>query len=85
MAEPTVNQLDLEPHVTYYPDTQTLWVKSGRPLGDGETVARNVVVFYDRERPDEVVAVCIEMWAETVLEPFVDAILEKHSVSLGPS
>ena len=78
MAESIVGQDVPEAKVTYYPDEGILYVENGRPFGEGETIAKNVVVFYDRENRCEVVGVCIEFGAEVVLKPFVDAILAKH-------
>ena len=83
MAKSIVNQDVPEPIVTYYPDEGTLYVENGKPFGDGETIAKNVVVFYDRENQSKVVGVCIELGADVVLKPFVDAILAEHGVSLG--
>ena len=53
---------------------------NGKPFGDGETIAKGLVVFYDRENESEVVGLCIEFDAETVLKPFVNAILAKYGV-----
>jgi uncharacterized protein YuzE len=84
MAEPIINHWDPDPledpATEYFPDTGTLYVDNGKPFGEGETIARNLVVFYDRENENEVVGMMIDH-AETVLKPFVDAILAKHGVS----
>ena len=69
-----------EPIVTYHPEDGVLYIETGRPFGDGETIAKNVVIFYDRENESEVVGLCIEIGAETILKPFVDAILAEHGV-----
>ncbi len=69
-----------EPIVTYYPESGYLYIETGRPFGDGETIARNVVIFHDRENESEVVGLCIGWEAEYILKPFVDAILAKHGV-----
>ncbi len=82
MAKPDTNQIP-EPVVTYYPEEGYLYIETGRPFGDGETIARNVVVFYDREDETRVVGVCIEMEAEAILKPFVDAILARHGIVTG--
>ena len=82
MAESSANHFP-EPVVTYYPEEGYLYIETGRPLGDGETIARNVVVFYDREDENRVAGICIEMGAEAVLKPFVDAILSKHGIIQG--
>ena len=69
-----------EPIVTYHPEDGVLYIETGRPFGDGETIAKNVVIFYDRENQSQVVGLCIEIGAETILKPFVDAILAEHGV-----
>ena len=84
MAKSAKSMMDQDvpdPIVTYYPDEGVLYVETGKPFGEGETIAKNVVVFYDRENKCEVVGVCIEFGADVVLKPFVDAILAKHGVS----
>ena len=80
MTQPIVNHQENEPEVKYYADTQTLCITNGRPLGEGDDVCKDVVAFFDRENPSEVVGVTIEC-AEEVLKPFVDAILAKHGVT----
>ena len=82
MAESNASQLP-EPVVTYYPEEGYLYIETGRPFGDGETIARNVVVFYDREDESRLAGICIEMGAEAVLKPFVDAILARHGIAPG--
>ena len=49
-------------------------------MGEGDDVCKDVVAFFDKESPSEVVGVTIEC-AEEVLKPFVDAILAKHGVT----
>jgi uncharacterized protein YuzE len=66
--------------VKYYPDTDTLCITNGKPLGEGDDVCKDVVAFFDKENPSEVVGLTIEC-AEWVLKPFVDAILAKHGIS----
>ena len=80
MAESIMNHQESEPRVKYYPETETLYITNGKPFGEGDSVAKDVVVFYDREKECEVVGLYIEC-AELVLKPFVDAILAKHGVS----
>ena len=80
MAESSMNYQEAQPLVKYYPDTETLYVTNGKPLGEGDNVAKDVVVFYDQENECEVVGLYIEC-AELVLKPFVDAVLAKHGVS----
>ncbi len=80
MAESTMNHQESEPLVKYYPETETLYITNGKSLGEGDNVAKDVVVFYDKEHECEVVGLYIEC-AELVLKPFVDAILAKYGVS----
>ncbi len=68
-----------EPVVKYFPETQWLWIDSGKPLGEAETIANGVVVFYNKADPTQAEGVRIE-FAEDVLKPFVDAILAKYGV-----
>lgn len=76
-------EIDILPKaaVKYWAADQVLEIYNGKPLGDGEEIAQFITVFYDRECEDEVVAVRLD-FAESVLKPFVDAILAKHGVSL---
>ncbi|MCE2501763.1 MAG: DUF2283 domain-containing protein [Dehalococcoidia bacterium] len=80
MAESIMNHQESEPLVKYYPETETLYITNGKPLGEGDNVAKDVVAFYDKDNECEVVGLYIEC-AELVLKPFVDAILAKHGVS----
>lgn len=80
MTQSAVNHQQNEAVVKYYADTETLYVTNGKPLGEGDNVAKDVVVFYDQENECEVVGLYIEC-AELVLKPFVDAVLAKHGVS----
>ena len=72
------NELEPEPVVRYFPETQSLWIDSGKQLGEGETIAKGVVVFYNKEDGSVAEGVRIEL-AEHVLMPFVDAIIAKHN------
>jgi hypothetical protein len=81
MAKHRMSQALPEPQVEYYPAEGILYVSNGKPFGEGETIAKNVVVFYDRENENEVNGICIELGAETVLKPFVDAILAKYGLN----
>ena len=68
--------------VEYYPDWQILLIETGQKSVAGEEFASDIIVRYDKDRPDErcsAVAIRIDS-AERVLEPFVDAILKKHGV-----
>ena len=78
MTQSTVKHQQNEPVVKYYPET--LYVTNGKPFGEGDNVAKDIVVFYDKENECEVVGLYIEC-AELVLKPFVDAVLAKHGIS----
>ena len=67
-----------EPIVRYFPETQSLWIDSGKTLGEGETIAKGVVVFYGKEDNTAAEGIRIEL-AEKALKPFVDAIIAKHA------
>ena len=85
MAEPVSVPQDIdalsEATVEYWAADQVLEIHNGKPLGDGEEIAQFITVFYDRECENEVVAVRLDS-AESVLKPFVDAILAKYGVSV---
>ena len=72
-----------EPVVRYFPETQSLWIESGKQLGEGETIASGVVVFYNKEDDTLAEGVRIE-FAEHVLKPFVDAIIAKYGAKPKP-
>ncbi len=84
MDKSIINDTLPEPRAEYYPEEGILYVDNGKPFGDGETIAKGLVVFYDRENDSEVVGLCVEFDAETVLKPFVDAILAKYGVRREP-
>ena len=80
MAEPTVNYQELEPlerAVISYLESDTLFIQTTKPFIEGEEIAQGVTVFYDKDNENEVVGMMIDH-AETLLKPFVDAILKKH-------
>ena len=66
-----------DPVVRYFPETQSLWIDSGKQLGEGETIAKGVVVFYNKGDDTLAEGVRIE-FAEQVLKPFVDTIIAKY-------
>ena len=72
-----------EPVVRYFPETQSLWIDSGKQLGEGETIAKGVVVFYNKGDNTLAEGVRIEL-AEHVLKPFVDAIVAKYGTNPEP-
>ena len=84
MAEPISVPQDTdalsEATVKYWAADQVLEIHNGKPLGDGEEISQFITVFYDREKENEVVAIRLD-FAESVLKPFVDAILAKYGVS----
>ncbi len=85
MAEPAVNHQGLEPlekAIVSYLVSDTLFIQTTKSFMDGREIAQGVTIFYDKDNENEVVGMMIDH-AETVLKPFVDAILAKHGVSLG--
>ena len=74
------------PDVTYTPSSGALLIENGEPSTVGETIAKDIAVFYDKDVEDSwssAVAIRIDR-AEWVLKPFVDAILAKHGITPGP-
>ena len=68
--------------VEYNLERDSLFIDSGRAGVVSQEMAENIIVHYDKDKPDErcsAVAIRIDS-AERVLEPFVDAILKKHGV-----
>ena len=68
--------------VEYNPERDSLFIDSGRAGVVSQEMADNIIVHYDKDKPDErcsAVAIRIDS-AERVLKPFVDAILKKHGV-----
>ena len=68
--------------VEYNPERDSLFIYSGRAGVVSQEMADNIIVHYDKDKPDErcsAVAIRIDS-AERVLKPFVDAILKKHGV-----
>lgn len=83
MAKRAMNSQQIpepEPVVKYFPETQSLWIDSGKSLGEGETIAKGVVVFYGKDDDKTVEGVRIEL-AEHVLKPFVDAIIARYGAN----
>lgn len=68
--------------VEYNPERDSLFIDSGRPGVASQEMAENIIVHYDKDKPDEQCsAVAIRIGsAESVLKPFVDAILAKYGV-----
>jgi len=69
--------------VVYVPEAQILYFENGRIREAAEEMARSVLVYFDKENENEAVAVRIDS-AESVLKPFVDAILAKHDIPPEP-
>ena len=69
--------------VVYVPESQILYFENGRIRESAEEMARQILVYFDKEYEDEAVAVRIDS-AESVLKPFVDAILAKYDITPGP-
>ena len=68
--------------VEYNPERDSLFIDSGRAGVVSQEMAENIIVHYDKDKPDEqcsAVAIRIDS-AERVLKPFVDDILKKHGV-----
>ena len=80
-----VNRTELKPlpqaKVVYSPKAQVLLIENGQSSAVGEEMAQGVLVLYDKDvdtEPTSAVAIRIDD-AETVLKPFVDAILAKYA------
>lgn len=75
-----------EARVVYEPEYQVLDIYNGQPSEVGEEMARGIHVMYDRDfddAPNSAVTVLVTS-TESVLKPFVDAILEKHDIPPEP-
>ena len=70
--------------VVYVPEAQILYFENGRIREAAEEMARSVLVYFDKENENEAVAVRIDS-AESVLKPFVDAVLERHGIKPDPN
>jgi hypothetical protein len=69
-------------NVIYSPPNEVLFIENGEPSVVSDTIAEQVVAFYDRDADDartRVVAIRID-WAEWVLKPFVYAVLTRNGV-----
>ena len=68
--------------VEYNLERDSLFIDSGRAGVVSQEMAENIIVHYDKDKPDErcsAVAIRIDS-TERVLKPFVDAILKRHGV-----
>ena len=70
--------------VSYEPSYEILFVENGKSSEVAEEMARRVIVYFDKDKEDEAVAIRIDS-AEWVLKPFVDAVLAKHGMSPNPN
>ena len=68
-----------KPEVVYIPESQILYIENGQLRDEAEEMARNTLIYYGKEDETSAVAIRIDR-AETVLKPFVDAILAKYGV-----
>lgn len=84
-VNPTVPNGVYEPlppiQVEYYPDTQTLHIHNGLGTSDGETVSEGLTGYYDAK--GNLAGFLIWSDAETILKPFVDAILAKREANVA--
>ncbi len=75
-----------EARVVYEPEYQVLDIYNGQPSEVGEEMARDIHVMYDRDfdnAPTSAVTILVTS-AESVLQPFVDAVLAKHDIPSEP-
>lgn len=65
-----------QPIVTYYSESGYLYIETGRPLGVGQTIAKDVVVFHDTEDATRIVGIRIGEVerADVILKPFLGAV-----------
>ena len=70
--------------ISYFEDTDTLWLGNGQPAPVGEDITENVTVFFDMEvtQPN---GVLIEHAAETLLPILQAAIQAREEASQKPS
>ena len=72
--------------VFYEPDHQVLVVENGESSEVGEEMARGIHIMYNKDvdnAPPSAVTILID-GTESVLKPFVDAILYKYDISHDP-
>ena len=75
-----------EARVSYEPQHQVLDIHTGKQSEVGEEMARGIHIMYAEDMADApalAVTILIQS-AETVLKPFVDAILSKHGITTEP-
>ncbi len=69
-------------NVIYSSPNEVLFIENGEPSVVSDTIAEQVVAFYDKDSDDartRVVAIRID-WAEWVLKPFVYAVLTRYGI-----
>ena len=76
-------EFELAPYseATYDPDRQTLLIENGEPGETCQQIAKDIHIYCDGDfSPTSAVAIRIDH-AETVLKPFVDAVLAKYGIN----
>ena len=65
-----------QPIVTYYPESGYLYIETGQPLGVGQSIAKDVVVFHHPDDMTKIVGIRIGEVerADVILEPFLGAL-----------
>ena len=65
-----------QPIVTYYPESGYLYIETGQPLGVGQSIAKDVVVFHHPDDMTKIVGIRIGEVerADVVLEPFLGTL-----------
>ncbi len=82
LPSPVELEPDPLPGVVYSPQDRVLLIENGQSSAVSEEMAREVVIFYDKDVDDartSAVAIRIES-ADSLLKPFVDAILVKYGI-----
>ena len=83
MANPKVKRAEIDPPpkatVVYIPESQILYIENGLLRDEAEEMAQDTHVYYGKDDATSAVAIRIDR-AETILKPFVDAILAKYGV-----
>ncbi len=83
MAHPGITRIESEPlpkaTVVYIPESQILYIENGQLRDEAAEMARNTLIYYGKVDETSPVAIRIDR-AESVLKPFVDAILAKYGV-----
>ena len=69
-----------QPIVTYYPESGYLYIETGQPLGVGQSIAKDVVVFHHPDDMTKIVGIRIGEVerADVILEPFLEAAKDRR-------